>query len=154
MSSTAMVRELVEMADAGRNLSRALVRIADDHRTAQVEWFASRGQGTWPSHAGSYAARPSRWRNSPGRGMLERTGTLLRSLTQPGHSSSAVEVGSNDVTVGTHASIAHLVSSGEGRAALPARPVLDLTEETVDRWVDIIDAHLTSQDSGALGFGL
>lgn len=95
----------------------------------QREWMDTRGRGSWPKLTDTYMERKS---HNPQAGFLEilqLTGHLYRSLTQPDAADSVIEQGKSRLVMGTADPKAAWHHQGAGR--LPVRRVIDISGDEV-----------------------
>ncbi len=153
-NSDALDRSLGSFQGSLADLSPALREIADDFREMVAEQFATQGSagGTpWAELAPSTLRR----RRSAGAGILYVTGALFRSLVEPGARAHVEEVGGGSLTLGSSLPYAlfHQTGAGRGfgqpvlsgparRGDLPMRPLIVISGERSDAWVEIIRQHL------------
>lgn len=140
------------------DVSPALQQIADDFRELISEQFASEGRagGTpWTELAPSTLRRKRR----AGSSILYVTGALLRSLRDPGEPGHAEEFDGNTLTIGSRLPYALYHQTGVGwgfnRAeaapgpqkgrGLPMRPLIVVSGERSERWVEIVRQHMEGE---------
>jgi len=138
------------LADA----SPALKLIADDFREMIAEQFATEGaaSGTPWSPLAPSTLRSSRL----GGGILDSTGALLASLTDPDSADHIEEMDGQSLTIGSSLPYALFHQTGAGRGfgqtaipsgrglgrGLPMRPIILLTGERTLSWVDMLRESL------------
>ncbi len=151
----ALDRSLEAFQASLADLSPALRDIADDFREMVAEQFATQGRagGTpWAELA------PSTLRRRRGAGILYSTGALLRSLIEPGAHAHVEEISGDSLTLGSSLPYAlfHQTGAGRGfgqpflspparRGDLPMRPLVVLSGERSEAWVEIVRRHLESE---------
>jgi phage gpG-like protein len=133
----------------------ALARIADDFREMVAEQFATEGRaaGTpWAELAPSTARR-----RRPGSTILYSTGALLRSLGEPGAADHREELEEQSLVLGSRLPYALYHQTGTGRGfgqsrlspgagrGMPMRPLIVLTGERAERWVEIVRRQLNEK---------
>jgi phage gpG-like protein len=144
------------------DLSPAMTMIAGDFRQMVADQFASAGLagGTpWAALAPSTLKR-----KRSGGGILQNTGALLDSLTDPESADHVETIDQQSLTFGTDLAYAMFHQTGAGWGfgettlppaprhgrGVPMRPLLVLTEDSQDRWVGFVAQQLQSP-SPALG---
>ncbi len=119
----------------------ALQLIADDLRVLIAEQFASEGRagGTpWPPRVGARLASP--WRAQQAAPLLVRTGALRDSLIDPSAPEHVEEIDDLSLTLGTRVPYALFHQLGARR--MPARPIIVLSGERSERWVEIVRSRV------------
>lgn len=153
-NSEALDQSLESFQASLADLSPALREIADDFREMVAEQFATQGRagGTpWAELASSTLRR----RRGAGAGILYLTGALFRSLVEPGARAHVEEIGGASLTLGSSLPYAlfHQTGAGRGfgqtalgapgrRGDLPMRPLIVISGERSDAWVEIVRQHL------------
>ncbi len=125
-------------ASLGGN-SPALAAVADDLRGMIAEQFATEGAagGTpWTPLAAS-TLRKSRHVRS---GILNLTGALRRSLTDPAAPGHVEEIGGGQLLFGTDLAFAGFHQTGTRR--MPARPILVLSDDSTGRWLEMVRTQI------------
>ncbi len=153
-NSEALDRRLESFQTSLADLSPALREIADDFREMVAEQFATQGSAGGTPWA-PLAASTLRRRRGAGVGILYVTGALLRSLVEPGARAHIEEIDGGSISLGSSLPYAlfHQTGTGRGfgqsvvsaparRGDLPMRPVIVISGERSDAWVEIVRRHL------------
>ncbi len=139
------------------DLSPSMGLIAEDFRQMVAEQFASAGAagGTpWAALAPSTLKR-----KRGGAGILQASGALLDSLTDPESPDHVEMIGNQSLAIGTDLPYANFQQTGAGwgfgEASLPPaprhgpgvpmRPLLVLTADREDKWVGFVARQIQSQ---------
>ena len=137
--------------------SPALKLIANDFREMISEQFASEGAAGGTPWAG---LAPSTLRaRRAGFGILNSTGALLASLTDPDSAGHVEETDGQSLSIGSSVPYALFHQTGAGRGfglasipsgpglgrRLPMRPILVLTEERSAAWVGMVEQGLSEK---------
>lgn len=143
--SRAFTRFGNEVAD----LTPAFEAIADNFYEGEREMFASEGGG-----AGGWAAlKPeyAKWKsaNYPGKGILQRTGLLMESLTDRSGPGSIFELAPMRLAMGS--GLKHGGYHQTGTSKMPARPPVKLTEQQKNEWMKFIHQHIANSWPGLTG---
>ena len=115
--------------------SEALAAVADDLRRMIAEQFATEGAaaGTpWAPLAPSTLRKSRRTRS----GILNLTGALLGSLTDPGAPGHVEQIDSGQLLFGSGLPYAGFHQTGTRR--MPARPIIVLAGDATARWLEIV----------------
>jgi phage gpG-like protein len=155
-----VARNLRGLARAADNMRPAYDEIADDFLRIEREQFATQGArgpgGAW------VPLKPSTLRNKARKGqpstILVATDALRKSLTQRGARGSVRTIRKDTVTLGTRISEGFVSTRASGRGTavgfnypqalqhgtrkMPARRVVDITEEDRRRWVKIMQRRI------------
>lgn len=146
---TQLDRALGRYGDALKDMSPAFKDIAESLKKAEVQQFASQGGagGGWAPLSDGYAL----WKqiNYPGKPILELTGALKASVTGSGPH-YVEQITKDSLKVGTSLFYALFHQRGTGR--MPARPVIQLTEENKRGWMKILQvyAYKAAREAGLL----
>ena len=132
------------------DLSPSMAMIAEDYRQTVAAQFASDGAAAGTPWA---ALAPSTLkRKRGGNGILQATGALLGSLTDPGSPDHVETIDNLSLTFGTDLPYAEFQQTGAGWGfgettlppdprhgpGVPMRPLLVLTADSQDRWVGFV----------------
>jgi hypothetical protein len=147
------VRDLLRFGERAGDMRPAFEAIADDFYEIEKQQFASEGgfaSAGWPGLSENYA----RWKakHYPGKPILQRSGTLMESLTNPFASGAVKEITRDTLRLGTD------VTSDKGfpYPAAHQRPLqgqkqrrpIELREADRRRWVKILQRHIVSNEIG------
>jgi phage gpG-like protein len=127
-------RVMMGFAERATDASPAFEDIKTSFIEHEEKWFASEGDGTWPALSRDYEHWKSR--HFPGKPILELTGHLKDTATQP--DISIIEpmyaiFGTGDPIARYHQ---------DGTSKMPARPVIEMDDETIDDWAKILQRHI------------
>ncbi len=128
-------RALSNFQDSLADNSDSLAAVADDLRQMMAEQFATEGAagGTpWAPLATSTLRKSRRTRS----GILNLTGALLGSLTDPGAPGHVEQIDSAQLLFGSGLPYAGFHQTGTRR--MPARPIVVLTGDATARWLEIV----------------
>lgn len=149
-------RHLLGLGERAENATPVLRRIAELMRLAEIRWFESEGEGSWPALAESTMTAKDRG------GLEERilvaTGQLRDSLTSEG-SGNIAHIQRDELIFGTSDRTARFHQEGTSR--MPQRKPLHMTEaeqkiitRELQRWlVDEEQAGLSAAGGGVAGWG-
>ena len=115
--------------------SEALAAVADDLRRMMAEQFATEGAAagtTWAPRATSTLCKPLPHRS----GILNLTGALLGSRTDPGAAGHVEQIDSAQLLFGSALPYAGFHQTGTRR--MPARPIIVLAGDATARWLEIV----------------
>jgi hypothetical protein len=147
-------RDLLRFGERAGDLRPAFEAISDDFYEIEKQQFASEGgfaSAGWPALSENYA----RWKakHFPGKPILQRSGALMESLTNPFASGAVHEIDRDTLRLGTD------VRSDDGfpYPAAHQRPLqgqerrrpIELREVDRRRWVKIIQQHIVSRETGS-----
>jgi phage gpG-like protein len=135
MNSEDVLRNLSNFQDSLADNSDALAAVADDLRQMIAEQFATEGAagGTpWAPLATSTLRKSRRARS----GILNLTGALLGSLTDPGAPGHVEQTDSGQLLFGSTLPYAGFHQTGTRR--MPARPIIVLSGDATARWLEIV----------------
>ena len=139
------------------DLSPSMGMIAEDIREMEAEQFASEGAASGTPWA---ALAPSTLKRKGGGGrILQATGTLLDSLTDPESTHHVEAMDKLSLAIGTDLPYARFQQTGAGWGlgetslppaprrghGVPMRPVLVLTSDRQDRWVGFVAQQIQSR---------
>ena len=149
------------------DLSPAMAMIAEDARQMAADQFASAGAAAGTPWA---PLAPSTLKHKRGGGgILQDTGALFDSLTDPESANHVEAIDSHSLAIGTDLPYAMYQQSGAGWGfgvtlpppgphcghGVPMRPLLVLAADREDRWVGFVlqqlQSHLNFPDGTALG---
>jgi hypothetical protein len=143
------IEEALRLAEErGADLSAAFTRILYDFQGEQEQVFAGSGafggRGGWEPLSESYAA----WKEQvvAGAPILTLTGLMRASLTDVEAEGAVRTVTADELFIGTDLmvgpwNLASLHHTGTKRG-MPARPPIRVTDEQLERWLQIIAEHL------------
>ncbi len=139
-----LARSFSRFADDVKDLSDAFREIAKDfHEVVERKQFESEGSygsGGWAALSPDYAEQKAR--DFPGRPLLVRTGLMKESLL--GENPWSIEdIQPLQMKVGTK--LEYAIYHQKKTSKMPARPVIDLTEEDKRRFTHIIHKSLVAQ---------
>ena len=132
-------RALSNFQDSLADNSDALAAVADDLRQMMAEQFATEGAagGTpWAPLAPSTLRKSRRTRS----GILNLTGALLGSLTDPGAPGHVEQIDSGQLLFGSGLPYAGFHQTGTRR--MPARPIVVLSGDATARWLEIVAGQI------------
>lgn len=144
-----------------RDFKPALTGIGDDWYATERAVFAAEGAAegnpAWAKLSPVYAW----WKQSkyPGRGILERTGRMMRSLTEHGAPDSVYELTNDSLTLGSTLRVGRggqwnlAMLHQTGTRKMPARKPGLLTQAQRIRWTKIVQRELNAIFSQAQGAG-
>ena len=139
------------------DLSPAMALIAEDFREMEAGQFASAGASGGTPWAGLAASTEKRKRGSGG--ILVASGALLNSLTDQESPDHVEAIGNLSLEIGTDLPYARFQQTGAGWGfgeaspppaprrghGVPMRPLLVLTADRQDRWVEFVARQIESQ---------
>jgi phage gpG-like protein len=105
-------RHLTELAKRGDDPRPAFREIVEDVRSAEADWFASEGRGSWPPLAARTLAAKARAGHAGG--ALVATGALRRSLTVKRGAGAVRSATKRQMKFGTKVHYARFHDTGEG----------------------------------------
>jgi phage gpG-like protein len=138
-NSEAVLRALDNYQESLEDNSDALAAVAGDLRQMVADQFATEGTagGTpWAPLAPSTLRKSRRTRS----GILNLTGALLGSLTDPGASGHVEETDGSQLLFGSALAYAGFHQTGTRR--MPARPIIVLSDDSTARWLEIVRAQI------------
>ncbi len=139
----------VQFSRAFETLAEEMQDLSKPYEDIQNEFYASmsdvfsregafEGRTKWADLSPTYRA----WKQKhfPGRKILELTGRLIASISVKGSSENISEITPTEMRVGTIVPYAMAHQLGTNR--MPARKIIQLTDEQKLRWVQIIRKYL------------
>lgn len=135
-------------SQAAEDISAAMPAVAARFHVQMARRFAEQGaggpSGAWTSHPLSPAY--ARWKQThfPGRGMLELTGALKRSLTSFGEGSVTL-YGPSSVYISSTVDYAGYHQAGTG--TMPRRPPIEPSDKEVSEWAVEVWRYYMKQTS-------
>jgi hypothetical protein len=130
-------RKLRDMAVRSRHTRTVFLRMLDDLREAQREWFDAHGAGFW---APMDPDTKRRWGEHP---LLELFGTLMRSLVETQAPYAVREASDGEARFGTWDPVAHLQAGGHGA---PKRAVLAPLTRSRTRLAEKLRKHILESE--------
>lgn len=136
-------RSLSRFGEGAKDMRPAFRLIAKSFRAIEKKQFdsgGSYGSGGWAPLSLSYAE----WKelNFPGMGLLQRTGALMASLV--GKTDDSIEeIEKLTMSIGTKLNYA--LYHQLGTPTMPARPIIELTEDDKRGWMKIIHRSLVGK---------
>ncbi len=146
-NSQAVDKALANFQAAVADERPALQAIADDFRALIARQFSTEGraEGTpWPARVGAGLAPPSK-RAKQASPLLVRTGALRDSLLGPSAPGHVEELEAQSLTLGSRLPYALFHQLGTRR--MPARPLIVLSGERSERWLEIIRSGVEEKGS-------
>lgn len=135
-------RAFETLATQVSDLSKPYEEITNEFYESMSNVFSAEGafenRSKWADLSPAYQA----WKQKryPGRKILELTGTLLASIAVRGAFGNVTKVSPTEMVVGT--SIPYAIYHQTGTPRMPARKIIELTEDQKKRWVQIIHKFL------------
>lgn len=130
------------ITDKAKDLQPAFKIIAQVIRDQIADEIFSEGQGTWEPLNPEYAERKLiRWGPSP---MLVASGEMLDSLTLEGGVNNVTVIQSDRMRVGSNDPKLRFHQSQTARTIIPRRAPINITPEVRQRWMVIVEDHLSS----------
>ena len=147
-NSAAVSKALAAFEQSLADEAPALQAIADDFRQMIAQQFSSEGraEGTpWAPRKSSGVRAMLRSPSGAGQAppLLVRTGALLASLTEPNSPDHVEETNAESLTLGTRVPYAMFHQLGTRR--MPARPIIVVSGERTERWVEIVRSRIEEQ---------
>lgn len=133
-----VVRMLENIGVAAADMRPAWDRLEERFSGYEEDWFAGEGNGTWPELSHRYAEWKAK--HYPGAGILVAEGDLKGSLLD-------VEISNKDehsFEFGTEDPKARYHQDGGGN--LPQRKVIDVSDDELDEWTELIMDHLLDRE--------
>lgn len=144
---------LLAAGERGENLSAAFARIMFDFQQEQEQVFAASGafggRGGWEPLSEKYGAWKARI--TPGAPILTLTGNMRGSLTDAKALGAVRTVTADELFIGTDIMVGSWNLAwlhADGTETMPARPPIRVTEDQLERWMEIILKHLTGASTG------
>ena len=139
VDSESLQRALSNFQDSLEDNSEALAAVADDLRQMVAGQFATEGAAAGTPWA---PLAPSTLRKSRGlrSGMLDLTGALKGSLTELGAPGHTETTDGQQLLFGSELPYANFHQVGTRR--MPARPLIVISGETTERWLEIVHSEL------------
>lgn len=140
----AFLVEVEQVAVAAEDVTATLLGEFRDLHAEQMDrafWTegATTANGAW---------RPLSPRTKRGRGILQRSGDLKRSYSDPAHPDFAFELRQNEVVVGSNHKLAQIHENGAPRAGIPRRSVAKSTED-IDALDEVVWQGILNPKNGA-----
>lgn len=142
----AVERDLLGLADRAEDARPVLRRVAEMMRLAEIAWFDSEGEGSWPALAESTVLAKDSGGLPPE--MLVASGELRDSLTKEGGANIEF-ITLNELIFGTEDPVAGFHQKGTRN--MPARPPLHFSELVQRAFTRELQAWLVGSDQAAVG---
>lgn len=138
-------RALETIGTAPKDLSEPFEFMANEFYDTMSSVFAAEGafeeRTRWQDLSPAYGKWKTRY--FPGRKILERSGRMRRSLTVRGDSDSILNIGREELQIGTK--VPYAMKHQTGTRWLPMRKIVELTQAQKLRWVHILHSWLYKQ---------